>query len=411
MASTAPDSDRPSIDPQRIDLQTIEHELRHKGSFCPLHWLLDCGLLPYGQYELWRQGQLDSLEPAIGCERGPLLALLQGARQLAQKLKLVAEPQHYHDWRPEHAGRELRLSRDRELTELLGQRWLRPQDAPQLDLFMDSGAASAENALIDQLADRHWAAAEEAYAAFCSIAPNNPGLGAYETLVLYGKHLAALPDVDAASAAEELSGLAEDIAPLARDLLGARARDYLAPAWQRLARGLPTAFDLTQPELHPSHAWAQIPDWPQVIASINAVADYREQPELLRRLAEALHRCQQAEASLLVWGYLFERFAEAAEDAVETQAHEGLRQLWQHFADSEEPHPPAHFAAWLLLQQPGLVHRLDGAEYPVPAGAAAAAVAELLRCRSRGEDEVAARTALQQLSPGLLRAYLQRRAP
>lgn len=403
-----------NIDLQTIDLQTIEEQLLQKGAFCPLHWLQDSGLLPYGDYERWRYGALDTLEQAVSCERDTLLALLQGGQRHAQSLKLINDVQIYHDWRPDHAMRELTLSRDRELARVLSQRWLRPLDAPQLDLFMDSGAANAENELIDQLAGRHWALAEAAYGRLCEVAPNNTQLGGYETLALYGKHITAKPDIDtadinASELADELAGLEEDIAPLARDLLRGQARDYLAPAWQRLARNLPTqTFDPQQPTLHASHAWAQIPDWPRVIESVEATPDYPLHVELLQRLALGLAYGGRQEVALLLWAHLFELAPEQAENSVDTQAITPLRQHWQRFSDSDEPHPLAHFPAWLLLQAPGLVHHLDTTDYPVPKGEAFRACAALLRTRAEGGDEVPARAALQAINPGLLRAYLQR---
>lgn len=398
-----------TIEQHNIDLQTVEQQLLLKGAFCPLHWLQDSGLLPYGDYERWRYGELDTLEQAVTCERGVLLALLQNAQRHAQSLKLVNDAQIYHDWRPGHAMRELALSRDRDLARALSQRWLRPQDAPQLDLFMDSGAASAENELIDHLAGRHWPEAEAAYGRLCEVAPNNTQLGGYETLVLYGKHIGAKPDTDAPGLVDELAGLEEDIVPLAHDLLRGRARDYLAPAWQRLARNLPVdPFDTRQPALHASHAWAQIPDWPRVIECVEATPDYPDHFELLERLALGLYYGGREEVALLLWAYLFELAPERAEDRIDTQAIAPLRHYWRRFSGSEKSHPLAHFPAWLLLQAPGLVHHLDITSYPAPKGEAFRACATLLRIRAEGGDEVPARAALQTISSGLLRAYLQR---
>lgn len=391
-----------------LTLQIIEQQLQHKGAFSPVGWLLDCGLLPYRAYEQWRNGELDTLEEAVDCRHEELLALLQNAQRQARALKLTGEPQTYHDWRPERAGRELALSRHSALRELLALRWLRPQDLPQLDLFMDSGAASAENGLIHCLAGRRWDEAEAAYHQLCEVAPGNARLGAYETLVLYGKHIGANPGIDAGALADELAGLEEDIAPPARELLGEQARDYLAPAWQRLARALPTRhFDPQQPARHASHAWAQIPDWPQVIDSIEAVADFHRHFPLLRRLAEALHRCRQQEAALLLWGYLFELSPEAAEREIETQPIDRLRRHWHSFADSDGVQS-MHFPAFMLLREPGLLYHLEQARHPVPGGEAFEAARRLLQARAQGADEMAERRTLQVISPELLRVYLQR---
>lgn len=387
------------------ELQDIQRHILQRGSFCPLQWLMDCGLLAYGDYERWRYGEIGTLENAVVCDRDMLSEVLHCARQHAQGLKLAGEPQHYQNWRPELTGQRLRFSRDAVLEQLLSQRWRRSEDIPQLDLFMDSGVATAENELTGCLADRRWNEAQIAYTQLCALAPNHIDLGRFETLVLYGKHMAAGGQVDASLLAEELAGLEEDIAPLALDLLGAKARDYLAPAWQRLAQSLTADATALDPSLpHASYAWAQIPDWLQVRDAIVATGGYERSAELLQRLSLALHASGEAEAALLVAARGIELAASQPENQIDPDAHTLVRQLWQDFDDSDELHPRGHFPAWLLLRQPGLVHHLDAA-YPVPEGEAFRACAALLRCRAEGGDEIPARQALQRLSPSLLRVY------
>src|SRR5690606_13149937 len=122
-------------------------------------------------------------------------------------------------------------------------------------------------------------------------------LGRLETLVLYGKHVAPGEAIDAVALADELAGLEADIAPLALDLLGGKARDYLAPAWQRLARSLTQDVAAGLSSLpHASYAWAQIPDWSKVQESIVATPSYEGRAELLQRLSLALHARGQVAA-------------------------------------------------------------------------------------------------------------------
>ncbi len=391
-----------------LDLQVVEQQLLNKGAYSPLHWLLDCALLPYSAYEQWRYGEFESLEQALACDRQALLERLQDAERCAQALKLVNDPQPYFHWQPDQACRELTLSRNGELARLLAQRWVRPEDASQLDLFMDSGAAGAENELADCLTNRRWQAAETAYHQLCEIAPNNVHLGSYETLVIYGKHMDSQPPA-AEELAEELAGLEADIAPLARDLLRAQAQDYLAPAWRRLAAVLPKeTFDARNPSLHASYAWAQIPDWAQVIGSIEAVADYHQQASLLQRLAHALWHSRRREAALLLWGYLFELAPEQAEQAMDAHPIAALAPIWQDFTDVEPPQPLEYFPAWLLLREPGLAYHIDKSAYPVPSRKAATAIKDLLQIRAEGGDQVKARERLQAINPILLQQYLEK---
>lgn len=389
-----------------LDLPAIESQLQQRGACTAVQWLLDCGELSYGAYEAWRRGQVDSLEAALDGDRAQLLQSLREAESCAAALKLASDPQPFFSWGESAA--ELCLSRDAELARLLAQRWLRPQDLPQLDLFMDGAAAGAENALALHLGERQWQRAQESYRRLCELAPDNPSLGGYEMLLLYGQHLQSEPPagVSATELAEEQAALESEIAPLARDLLRGRAGDYLALAWRRLAEALPAArFDPHQPRLHPSHAWAQIPDWARTVDSVLAVPGYPEHPLLLQRLALALWHGRRREAALLLWAHLCELAPADAEEALETQAPPALHSLWREFCELEEL-PVALFPAWLLLCEPGLAHHFHKAEFAVPGGEAVNAVRGLLQVRARKEDEVAARKHLQARSPALLKIYL-----
>ncbi|MGL6159231.1 hypothetical protein [Microbulbifer sp.] len=385
------------------DAAAVEAQLLARGAFTSVQWLLDCGALTFAGYEDWRRGGLPTLEAAVACDRDQLLARLRGAEAAARALKLVAEPQPFYSWGDE-SGRELRPSRDAELARLLGGRWLRPQDAPQLDLFMDGGAAGSENELLQALAERQWRIAEDSYQQLCQLAPDNPHLGGYETLLLYGRHMGANAAVE--DYEEELDALETEIAPLARDLLRDRARDYLALAWQRLATaGVAGEFDPQQPKRHPSFAWARAGDWPRVIESLRAVDGFETRPLLLARLATALWQTRRREPALLVWCHLFEVAPEFAEESAEDDRGP-LAELWRDFGELPEELSAEHFSPWLLLREPGLAHHFEGTEFPTPRGRATAAVCRLLALRARGEPETAARQALQAEAPALLKIYL-----
>lgn len=381
------------------DFQDIQLQIQERGSFCPIQWLIDTGHLPYGRYEAWRYGEIDTLSEAIGEDSAPLKKLMKGIADHAQALQLAEERQPYYDWRPEHAERPLNFSKDAELAALLATRWLRPQDLPQLDLFMDSGTASAENGLIDALNERQWDNAEQAFHTLCEIAPNHAQLGRFETLVLYGKHIAASTPIDVESIDDELAGLEQDIAPLANELLGSRARDYLALAWQRIGHAL-TA--LPQPPRHPSYAWAQIPDWQAVIDSINPAQLSDGDTELIARLTQGLYFSGHPEQAIVTGARLFEIDPKYAITALTFLP--SIDSLWQAFHDGDDPHPPSHFPAWLLLHRPGLIHHLHS-NYPTPRSEPFQACAQLLRKRLEHADEIAAREQLQAISPGLLRVY------
>ena len=58
---------------------------------------------------------------------------------------LKREPQDFYGW--DESGGRLQASDRRERHEALSYHWLRPDDLPQQDLFMDNTAVVAENRL------------------------------------------------------------------------------------------------------------------------------------------------------------------------------------------------------------------------------------------------------------------------
>lgn len=418
MASTPPDdrtvaaaTREPAAEPTwpALDLISVEDRVREFGAFNVIDWLLDNGLLPHERYEAWRRGELPHLESALACPAAALAEHLDHLSGHARRLGLVNDPVRYYCWRPDQAQRPLSLSPEATRARRFAQNWARQIDVGQLDLFMDSGAEVAENALREALAGHRIEEAAQAYERLCGLAPNHRHLGGYDDLLVYCRHLEAEPSPQAQACAAELAGFEAEIVPLARDLLGARARDYLAPAWRRLAAALPDEwFDPASPECHASHAWLQLPEPAAARASIEAVSGYEREPVLLLRLATSLRLQRQPAAALLVQARAIEREPETAREGSGPNGDPALRRHLEAFDDLEEAPDPADFPAWLLLQAPGLLEPLERPELPRPSGAAFEAVLDLLRARATGADEVAARERLRAASPALLRLELQR---
>ena len=393
----------------RLGVDTVEQQVQQNGSYSPLEWLLESGLLPYSAYEQWRQGNLKHLEDAIQADVADWRAWLREGEAHAKALGLVYAVQTFHDWRPEQGDVLLTLSSHAQRSRLLERRWVRPADVHQLDLFLDNGATGLEHDLRLALAARNPEKAQRHYQCLSRVAPSHPDLGEYLVLLIYAHHLEQLPTIAAEAALEELQRLVREIAPLARERLRGQAQDYLAPAWRRLAAALPQdSFDPEQPDFHASYPPLQIPDWEAVIRSVQAVPDHAEHAVLLSRLALPLHQCRHTEAAMLAFARISELVPESSPtDLVPTIATRLLHRAIE-FESLDEPLSAADFPAWLLAQEPGLLHHLDRIDTPVPTGAAFLAMTELLRTRARHGDEVAARKRLQELSPALLRAYLEK---
>ena len=389
-----------------LTIAIIDQQLSQQGKFCLIDWLLSENLLYYAAYEDWRYGRLETLEPEIQLESQALAELMGAAETHCRALELNREAQDFYRW--DERGGLLLASDRREHQDALTQQWLRSQDLPQRDLFMDNSAVVAENRLREALAGRQFDQAQLELQQLVSLNSQHPHLGAYQDLVNYGQHLRANQQIHGSEALEaELQGLQQEVLPLAQEVLGQGARDYLALAWYRLADNLDgQAFDPAKPQLHRSYALLQIPDWLQLNDCLECAPALYQQPVLLERLANARAALQHREAALLTWCVMMERFSEDAEKAIETRGQGPVAELWDSFWEFNDAWPNDYFPAFILARHPGLLRHLQ--TIPALERPASQAMIALLKCRQVSEDEIVARERLQDISPVLLRMYLQR---
>ncbi len=390
-----------------IDIATIEGHLSQQGRFCLLDWLLSDNHLLYSDYEAWRYGQRDSLDNMMQFDQETLPGLLADAEKYCRELGLVADPQIYYRWN-EDKKIVLVASEDDLRNQQLTQLWLRPQDQPQLDLFLDNSSQVAESALLEALGGRQFKAAQTLLQNFAELNSECGRLGGYQDLINYGLHILANARIEAVDLERELKGLKQEVRPLALDILGQRARDYLSFAWRRVAeslRGLP--FDPMQPEYHTSFMLFQIPDYPAVIESLQSVENLYQHPVLLERLALSHGALHQNEAALLAWCQLMECDADFAEDSMEQHRWRMAYSLWQDFWEVSDDWSHQLFPAYVLARRADLIHGFTSV--PLLRHPASQAMAELLRCRLEHRDEVSARATLRSISPELLAVSLGRR--
>ncbi len=404
--SNSPESVQPRFNPA-----LFEQQLLNSGSFSPLYWLLDSGLLTYSAYEQWRNGEIETLDETLPVTPDQLLAMLAEVAQHAITLGLEAEPHAFYPWQGANISQTLKISKHAELATLLGQRWQRSTDRMQLDLFMDNSVVVAENQLCDALASHRLHEAEAAYHQLATQSPNHTALAQYEGLMAYSKHIEANPTADPHTLDDELTGLEQEVIPLARELLQQQARDFLAPAWRRLAVSLADLpYDAAKPNCHDSYAWSQLPDWQQVMTSILATPGWKKEFELVHRMACAYLYSQQPELALLLYCYLVELNEERAENCFEQQTEfPHLRSLWQAFTELEEELPTVLFPAYVLIFEPGLVVHAAKETAPEFKNTTVSTTLELLEQRRMGRNEIQQRQALKAASPTLLKIYLNMR--
>lgn len=396
---------------------TVDRLLQEQSRYVPVELLIRLGRLPYPRYEAWRCGEAPTLEACLAGNPRRIRALLEVAAEWVRRLGLTPEPHTYTGWGTRTGHALCCTAQDAAGESLYTTHYRRPDNAGdgQFDLFYDSGATAALNGLRHALQARRPEAAADQLALLLQRNPDHPLVPAAQLLcdALAHLHAGIIPHDPAA----ELEAIERHVAPAAREVLGAQARDLLAPFWRRLGQTLAgRAYDPAAERLHGSWIHAQCLDWQAVRASVLATADWAAQPLLVTRLAAACRQAGEREEAIGHWCRLCWRFPEQAAAALSDRQLPdlALRASWERFEDQAEPAwDAAWFPAWLLLAEPGLSHRLAldaAADEPGP-GRAYRLLHQLLGsdCRDAASHEIALRQALQATSPALLRIYLNRR--
>jgi hypothetical protein len=347
-----------------MELQAqVDAQLMEQGAFAPLELLFNTGRLMYSDYEAWRRREIELLDEVLMGDREKVLGDVERAVSYARGIGLVEQSQEFSAWGADE-GRALRASADPKLQRLIGNRYLRAHNVPQMDLFFDNPVVALTNGISRSLAARNAAESQRQLDRLYIQSPNHPDLAAFDQLV---HALDALnnPVNDCAARLELLSG----ITPTARHLLGPGARDYLSPLWRHLADALAgQPFAPAAPNLHRSYALSQAQDWSGVSESIVAEPEWWLHGPLCVRLADSAFRRRRRIEALTAWCHLCWIAPEQAEETVQQLRQPDLSSLWQAFLDCEEQAADAgvsapaleacDFPGWLLLHEPGLARQL-----------------------------------------------------
>jgi len=288
----------------------------------------------------------------------------------------------------------------------------------QLDLFLDGRDAFLVHEVARGLVARDRGRAETGLERLRDEHPLHPDLPAL-ALLIAALNLPTPSPATHATVTAGIEAVQQALAPAARRFLGEDAATFLQPAWQSLAAtaaGLP--FDEDHPCAHRSWLCQQYGDWVGVRAAVEAEPGWAAKPYLCYRLGLARHHLGEPEAAIRLWLPLcwtdplfFARCAPTLPSAV-------LREGWDAFehavsfdeslADTADG--TRWFPAWLLLRHRGLVHLFRAEEIPDTATTSRAFrnLLSLLALESQGLSDalVSQRRALQQLSPGFFRYYM-----
>lgn len=389
---------------QKINIASIDQQLAKQGSFCLIDWLLEESLLLYADYENWRYEKIPSLEEVIQVTNDCLSQLIKSTNQHCNDLGLITEQQKFFSWSAQQ-GQQLAASSHAKNNEHLTQRWIRSQDLPQMDLFMDNSAQVAEQELVEVLAGRQFEKAQLLLDKLSKLNSACTRLGGYQDLIHYGMHMLNNATIAAEELGDEVQGLKLEVFPLAQEVLVQKARDYLAFAWRRLASNmLEKTFDPENPDLHQSSALLQIPDYTAVVTSLIDNNNYLQHPQLIHRLAESYAALHQVENALITYCLLIENDSVYAEDALDDSEVGEVQKLWQDFWELNDDWSIELFPAYVLAKQRGLIHQLN--QFPSLENSATQAMVNLQRQQLQGQDEISQRKALQEISPELLNIYL-----
>jgi hypothetical protein len=423
----------------RIETQ-VERQINEQSSFSPIEWLIDEGRLMYSDYEQWRNGESPNLESLLLGDINKITQQLQIAQAHALTLGMKKESITFDSWKtrhhhtPQHTTTALTISLSPKLHQLLSCQFVRADEGPQLDLFFDNPVVFIENGLRQALASRDLTHAHRLMNKLSEQDPNHKHLNAFENLLAYAEHISDPLPADLTVITEEMAGLEEVIEPLTKRCLQGHMKDYLVPAWRRLACSLKdTPFNEHAPKLHASYAWKNALNWLEVKKQITLIPDHLTHYVLCERLALAEYCLQQREQSALLWCHLFWLDAKQAQARIITQADHSLIEAWHDFIDHNDEIDARWFPAWLLLVEPGLAHhhlsensasennvsksRLskknnteNGRNQHLGLGLsvyqqAFAILSQLLSTPTSDKDEIALRKSLSEIAPTLLKRY------
>jgi hypothetical protein len=324
----------------QVDLILFE-----EGQFSVLNWLLREGYLDYNDYQKWRNGEAPFLEDFFKAATPAIIADLDIVQRYAGKLKLETF-RHSHT---SFTNQTLHFCRCPAKEIIFTTGYEPAQDRLQMDLFFDSAPVCAANDLIRAIIDKRGDDVLRLMSQLKPLAPEKHQKFAY--LLVYLEEL----ESSSKSSGGKINLLLQTVTPLAFDVLGPFAHDFLTPLWNMISVEIADRyFNAESPEDHLSFTAFKGFQWQQVLSSIVREADWIKQPVLLFRYGEACFKLNKELEGLESWIRLFLTFPEVAESLVESSCNRLLLADWRHFNELEPELEPVFFPAWVVLKKPAL---------------------------------------------------------
>jgi hypothetical protein len=383
--------------------QIIQHQvdlmLFEEGRFSVINWLFREGYLDYIDYRKWRNGETGYLEDYFKAIIPVIIADLEIAQRYAKKLKLESFRISYTSVN----NQILHICRS-PANELIFTTDYEPaQDRLQMDLFFDSAPACTANDLISAIIDKREDDALRLMSQLKSLAPEN--YQKFDRLLVLQNELT----LSRKTSGRKIKLLLQTVTPLAFDVLGQFAHDFLTPLWCMLSVEVADRyFEAESPEDHLSFTAFKGFQWQQVLSSITREADWIKQPLLVFRYAEACFKLNKELEGLESWFRLFLTFPAAAETLVGSTCNRLLLSDWRHFNELDPELESSFFPAWIVLKKPPLAKNAFDFNCESDGNAALQLICSLVGSKENGLNEttIKLRARLQQQNRNLFIHYM-----
>ena len=382
----------------RIIQNQFDLILFEEGSFSPLNWLLREGHLNYNDYQKWRKGESEYLEDHFKTSSSDIITALKRAQDYACSQKLESFKHTYTST----ASQPLHFCRSPANELILKTVYEPAKDRVQLDLFFDSAPVCAEFDLIEAIVDKHNDKIPDLLTKL--ISSNLEKHQQFTRLLAFEKNITQIGE----TSDRKIKLLLQAATPLAFEILGRFAHDFLTPIWHKLSVEISDLhFDAKAPEYHLSFTAFRGFQWQQVLSSIERENDWIKQPILIFRYAEACFKLSKEREGIANWFRLFILFPEIAEQLIENTCNRLMFSDWQHFSELDPELDPCLFPAWIVMNKPALAENIVIAGSP---SNESLQLIENLVCTTESEINETAihlRARLQQTSPALFVHYMR----
>ena len=386
---------------------TVQDLLTASGAYSPIELLLATNVLGYDDYRAWRRGERKTLDDALADAAGETRALVERVDSWARSLHLHSERIVFYGI-DENAGTELVASASEELDMLLHTEYRPAADRRQRDIFLDTRETQAADDLVTALCARDAADARTQLDRLRLIDPHHWMLHDAATLI---DALHSPAPSERQLALRRMETLERQWLPAVYAVLHTGARDFVTPLWRSIGAALDdnTRFDTAHPTHHPSSAYRNGLDWENVKRSVCREPDFRAQPHLLERLAEAEWRLRDRKAAIELWFALCWQAPDHFEETIGATGFPdaSLKKAWQRLQDEDwdASTGAAWLPAWMVLEERGIARTFKprgGTNDPERA------FDLLLQLKTGGSDreDIDNRRALQNLHLGLFERYL-----